>query len=424
MAIVAGCLCAGCSVEPEAKMMSPLGLVPPVLTSYVDVVAMAPEGPALEDPSGRALAPFFERLARTEADVPGAVTRVLHMGDSSIGLDGLPHAIRTRMQAQFGDAGPGFVLLDRYSANYRSSVVKIEGDGWDVCYIAYLCKKDGHYGLGGHAFRGRPGAYSRFRPPRAGAWSGGVSSVELWYAQTPGGGALRLRVDDGPAHEIETAADRLEDGWHRVEVTSGEHTIEVRATRGSTRAYGVVLENEGPGVVWDTVSMIGAFTKRLQGYDAAHIQEQIAHRNPDLLVLNYGGNDLRRLVASSVTAEAYKREYATALAKLRGRSSLPCLVVSVIDHGRSGSYTVEPAHVDAMVQAQRELAFEQGCAFFDSVAAMGGAGSLRRWLKQNPRLAEPDLKHLNHRGRDLMGGYMFDALLGAFRRHQRRAGGR
>lgn len=382
--------------------------------------------PAIEDPTGMALAPFFAALRRTQTKAPGAVTRVLHMGDSSIGLDGLPHAIRKRMQARFGDAGPGFVLLDRYSANYRSQVVDIEAEHWDVCYIAYLCKKDGHYGLGGHVFRGKGGAWSRFKPPRQSEVGREISSIEVWYALQPGGGQLQLRVDGGSAQIIETDGEALDEAWHRVDVPRGEHVVELRAGRGgAVRAYGVVLENDGPGVVWDTVSMIGAFTKRLHGYDAEHIQAQLARRKPDLLVLNYGGNDLRRLVSGSASPERYKAEYREVLSKLRGRApAVPCLVVSVIDHGRSGTYTVEPRHVDAMVAAQREVAFEQGCAFFDSVAAMGGAGALRKWLKTSPRLAEPDLKHLNHRGRDHMGGMMYDALMHAFASDTRRLGTR
>jgi hypothetical protein len=45
-------------------------------------------GETIEDPTGRALDRFYAALRRTEGRAPSAVTRVLHMGDSSIGLDG------------------------------------------------------------------------------------------------------------------------------------------------------------------------------------------------------------------------------------------------------------------------------------------------------------------------------------------------
>lgn len=373
--------------------------------------------PRIEDPSGTALVEFFAALDRTNGGQEDSITRVLHMGDSSIGLDGLPHAIRRRMQARFGDAGPGFVLLNRYSQNYKSRVVGIQGEGWDTCYIAYLCRKDGHYGLGGHSFRGRRGAKTRFRTGADPNVGQRVSSAELWFARFPGGGTIELRIDQRTTETIDTSGTSLSSDWHRIEFEPGIHTIDVQP-RGSGRvlAFGMVLENRGPGVVWDTVSLSGAFTKRLHGYDKEHIARQIEHRESDLLMLNFGGNDLRRIVSGSVTGDVYKEEYRRVLKKLHVRGS--CLIVSVIDHGRSGQRTVEPQHVETMVQAQRELAFEEGCAFFDSVTAMGGSGSLRQWFNRKPRLASPDLKHLNARGREVMGEMMFNALMAEYAKYQ------
>ena len=81
----------------------------------------------VEDPTGRALDRFFAALARSDDGEAGALTRVSHFGDSSIGTDGLPHAIRRRFQARFGDGGAGFVNLHSYSGNIRSRVVDRNG---------------------------------------------------------------------------------------------------------------------------------------------------------------------------------------------------------------------------------------------------------------------------------------------------------
>lgn len=378
----------------------------------------------VEDPQGT-LVPFFEALKRTDAKEAGAITRVTHLGDSSIGHDGLPHSIRMRMQDRFGDGGAGFVLIDRMSdnMNYSSKVAGIvSNQQWEACFLAHLCKHDGHYGLGGHTFWANGGATSTISTKRGGAYGTSVSRVELWYAAQPRGGRIKLRVDRGEPEMIPTRADVLEDRWHVVDVEPGAHDITLSSTGGGqTRAYGLVLETDGPGVVWESVSMIGAFTKRLNGFDADHIAGQVAHRNTDLLVLNFGGNDLRRMVSGGVTPTEYEAEYGEALDRLKGqRPSQPCLVVGVIDHGRSGTYTVEPEVVDTMIDTQRKVAFAHGCAFFDTVSAMGGAGSLRRWRERSPTLAEPDLKHLNNRGRDLMGNLMYEALVAGYEsyRHQ------
>ncbi|MCA9660612.1 MAG: hypothetical protein KC486_19885, partial [Myxococcales bacterium] len=302
-----------------------------------------------------------------------------------------------------------------------SNVAKIEAAGWKICYIAYLCKKDGRYGLGGHTFRGEGDAWTKLGPHQRGAFGREVSKIELWYAAHPGGGDIKLRVDAGPYEVIPTRAEELDDRWHVVEVDPGEHTVELRpGGNGAVRVYGVVMENEGPGIVWDTVSMTGAYVRRLHGYDDQHIAGQVAHRDPDLLVINYGGNDLRRFVNNSVALADFKEEYRTTVRKLRqGKRDVACLLVGVTDHGRSGPYDVEPAHVEKMQAVERELAAEEGCAFFDSVAAMGGAGSVHAWLKD--RKVSPDLKHLSRKGTDAMGEMIYNALLAAYSEHARGA---
>ncbi|MBC8074314.1 MAG: hypothetical protein IAG13_38700 [Deltaproteobacteria bacterium] len=379
--------------------------------------------PVIEDPSGVALDGFFTALQRSEQSERGALTRVLHLGDSSIGLDGLPHALRRRMQTRFGDGGAGFVFLGRKSADYQNQAVRLRTSGWTVCYIAYGCDRTGHYGYGGHVFRGEPGARTRIATLRSGELGRSVSKIELWYAEDPRGGPLTVRVDGEVAATVDTRGPRLVDRWHAIAVESGAHEIEVRpGGRGTPRGYGVVLETDGPGVVWDTVSLIGAFTSRMLFFDAEHLAGQLDHRQPDLLVLGLGGNDLRRFSDGSIDTPGFARQLRAVLQHLRaGRPELACLVVGVVDHARAGPHRVRGHHTVAIVAAQREAAFAEGCAFFDALAAMGGPGSIRAWRKLDPPLSAPDLQHLSAAGRDKMGGIIFEGLMVRYQQFQRRA---
>lgn len=376
-------------------------------------------GPPIEDPSGAALRSFYEALEQTELGLEGAVTRVLHMGDSSMGLDGLAHPIRERMQERFGDAGPGFLPTRGYTKNYQPRVAKLAGSSWDSCYIGRLCAEDGYYGLGGRTFRGGKGAWAKFSTTKPGSLGEAISHYEIWYAVQPRGAPLEFRVDGGPPEVVDTSQIELADTVHWIDVDRGAHELEVRvAGRGRARVFGVVAENDGPGVVWDSVTMVGAFTRRLEAYDDEHLQTQIANRRPDLLVLNYGGNDLLRFVKGSLSATRYRAELASVVTKLRaGRPQMACLIAGIVDHGKSGGLHVDPKHVRRMIDAQRQAAAELGCGFYDTVAAMGGTGSMLRWASRKPRLAEPDLVHLNRRGRRRVGRAMFAALMIGYAAH-------
>lgn len=385
-----------------------------------------PEQP-LNDPSGTALDPFYAALA--ELDEGGQrMVRVTHIGDSSIGNDGLTRTLRARMQERFGDGGPGFLLMGRYSSNYRPASVVYSSWGWRDCYIAYGCKGDGHYGLGGVTFDAQGPSKTRVQThrPRPDQYVPGThfSHVELWLAARPHGGKLKVKLDGKWVREVDASAETLTDRWEAFDVPDGPHKLEVRGVGKRTRAYGFVLETDGPGLVWDAMTMIGSFTRRLRNWNAEHIEAQVRRRDPDMLVFSYGGNDLRRVVARGLTREKYQEEYRQVLRKVRaGKPDAACLIVGVIDHGRSGKQKVEPKHVDVIIGAQKDLAAEEGCAFFNSYEAMGGPGSIFRWRKSRPSLAEPDLKHLNPRGRVKMATMMYEALMTGYVDYRRRAAG-
>lgn len=375
----------------------------------------------IEDPSGTALDYFYRSLTDVDEGQAGAMARVLHLGDSTLGVDGIPHAIRTRMQQRFGDGGAGLVLLKRYSPSYKPASVKLTGgDNWSHCYIAYQCRGDGHYGIGGLIVSASSGASTSIATlPIEQPVGSRFSRAELWYAASPIGGTINVEIDGKLARAIDSKAPEAEgliDRWETIEVEPGPHTLKIAAGgRGKARVYGVVLETDGPGVVWDSTAMIGAFTRRLLAWDRQHIAGQIERRDPALIVFTYGGNDLRRIVAGTLDEDTYVEEAGAVIELVRaGKPEASCLVTSVIDHGRSGTYDVKPEHVAIMVAAQRRVAFEQGCGFFDSWTAMGGPNSIREWLRASPRLAEPDLKHLNHRGRELMGTWLYEALLAGY----------
>ena len=78
--------------------------------------------------------------------------------------------------------------------------------------------------------------------------------------------------------------------------------------------------------------------------------------------------------------------------------------------------------MDLLVGTQRRVAEAAGCAFFDSYSAMGGAGSLAKWAKMQPSMAATDHKHLNHRGRVVLGGWMYDAVISAYVDYRRGGG--
>ncbi|WP_434419665.1 GDSL-type esterase/lipase family protein [Nannocystis pusilla] len=406
-------------VEVRATPVQEDEKVPPLAPHEDD--ALPVEVP-LERPE--ALDRFYAALTRTQLGLPGAVTRAMHYGDSAIGNDGITGAIRSKLQARFGDAGHGFHLLGQPNASYRHQGVRFdERSQWQHCFIIFDCKKDGYYGVGGTTFESAGGAEIRLSTAQKGPMGRKVARYEVWYAGMPKGGKLRLKLDDQEPVELETAADQLEDRWHVIETDDGEHTLSVRAAGGGkVRAYGVAMERTVPGVVYDEMSQIGALTRRMLNFDAEHLQRQIQRRDPDLLVLMFGGNDMN----TQGTMEKYKAEYSAVIQLFRKADpQLPCLVMAPLDHGErdgSGKIVTRPI-VTKLVQAQREVAETEGCAFFDTYEAMGGAGSMGRWVRSSPALGAGDLSHLTHHGHKVVGAMLYRSLMQGYVDYRKRVAG-
>lgn len=376
---------------------------------------------------------FFERLTLSDLQRAPFVTRVSHWGDSALGTDGITGAIRSAFQRRFGDAGHGFHAMSQYDASYRHKGIEFSERGsWQRCYVirrSLSCAPDRRYGYGGSTVHGRRGASSRFATAKRGGMGQSAGVFELWYQAHPNGGRIDLRLDGELYETVDSSSEVVADRWARLEVADGPHSFEVHAAGGGTaRLYGVVLERNRPGVVWDSMALIGSFTNRMSFQDAEHLAGQVAHRDPALIAVTFGGNDMTREKSDLRHSMApYEEDLGELLDLLRaGAPKAACLVMAPLDHGeRKNGRIVSRPIVARMVQAQRRVAFAKGCAFFNTFAAMGGAGSIAHWVRHRPRWASPDLSHATFRGQKIIGeALLYPALMAGYIAHRRRMVGR
>jgi hypothetical protein len=132
---------------PEETPRAPLDSAVPAKTAW---------SLGIEDPTGHALDAFYASLARTIAKEDGAITRILHYGDSIITADLISGTMRRMMQAKFGDAGHGFILAaNPWEWYFHNDVSHHASDGWVANRITGPLSGDGLYGLGGVSFHAK-----------------------------------------------------------------------------------------------------------------------------------------------------------------------------------------------------------------------------------------------------------------------------
>ena len=127
----------------------------------------------------------------------------------------------------------------------------------------------------------------------------------------------------------------------------------------------------------------------MDAWDQALLHQDIAHLAPSLIMLAFGTNEGFR---DNIDLATYAADFAARLHDLHAAApDAALLVIGPPDGDRRAckrkrhrspcgdANWTEPPKLDAIREAQRRVAAQQGAYFWDWQAAMGGACSMMRW---------------------------------------------
>jgi hypothetical protein len=371
----------------------------------VPVDLFIPEG-ALDD--------YFTQLALIEdGSQKNVIARALVWGDSTIANDGIIKNVRKRMQTRFGDAGPGFLAaqVDPRWAVRRDIVRKPKGD-WSTKTIVFGGGSDGRYGLAGTVSTASPGSQVTLGGVKEEGVRQSLNRFQVFYQKQPDGGDLNISTQSKTT-TVHTDSKEYADGFYNFYVKHGDPYLYLSVNETPVTIYGVALEKNNPGVTWETFGVAGSSVASMQKQQLSHIQGQVRARDPSLVVYWTGGNELGYPSVRSKSGKVYKRIYRKVLRQLKeGAPEASCLLIGPLDQATKerGEIISKPT-LDNIIHFQREVAKEEGCAFWDAREVMGGKNSFTKWLHHSPALASPDLAHLTGRGRHLIGETLADVIM-------------
>lgn len=350
--------------------------------------------PKLLDPLWRALADL--------AAGKRSLVRIAHYGDSHTANDGITHVTRLLLQRRFGDGGHGFALVQGRTQWYSHRGVQRSGsEGWNLKDFLHGNAKDDAYGYGGVAADGGPGDWFGLDSTSKRS----ASRFALYY-RSQGKASVSVKIDGKPVKPLVITAAVGADAVETWTVPDGAHGIQWRVTSGKVRIFGGAVERDR-GVVYDSLGEVGARGTRWLQADEKHLATVMGQRPPDLLIVNYGGNER----SDNISEAAYLQNMGKVIERMRaGNAAGACLVLGPGDHGERerGKIVSDPA-IARINRWQRKLAIQSGCAFFDARAFMGGDGSMGRWVKSG--LGWSDYSHFTGKGEQAMGLALYRSLL-------------
>jgi lysophospholipase L1-like esterase len=364
---------------------------------------------------GEHLASFFAELASLKRGEAKRDAIVTVWGDSHTAADGWTSVLRSELQGRFGSGGRGFVTLGKpWKTHGQKQVAFTNGPGCEGhSVLEREPDPEGAYGLGG--------AYVLCRGKRAyvsTAFKERVDAVAIQLGGGPLAGTVEALVDGAPVGVRNLHSSSPTPVSWVVRLPDGARELSVRSLDGKPfRSYGVSAHRHEAGVVVDALGINGARAENLERIDEVHLLQAVARRKPSLLVLAYGANE----AGDDGDAGAYADRLRRVLEKLRrGQPQAACLLVGPPDRSeRVGDHWETMTRLVAVAELQRRIAAEQRCAFFDTLTAIGGPGTLELWSHEDPPRAQRDHVHYTWGGYAVWGQALADALLSAHDRSAR-----
>ncbi len=166
--------------------------------------------------------------------------------------------------------------------------------------------------------------------------------------------------------------------------------------------YGMNLKSRaGKGLVYHAPGISGAQFGALN--DQVLLTPQIQALHPDLIILDFGTNDIIKLRVPDSGLDSRIR---TAIDKVRESApDASILLCSVQDMYYRKKASPAPEWFSSML---RNIAREKHCAFYDWYRISGGRSTIRKWVKAG--LAQPDKVHLSGKGYRLKGLMLAKAI--------------
>lgn len=359
------------------------------------------------------LSHFFQALNKVKKQK--RKVRIAYFGDSMIEGDLITQDLRSCMQDAFGGNGVGFVPITSIVAGFRKSIGHTFGH-WTTYNLLDTLPPHHNLGISGYGFV--PNTVTDFFEVNAtDSWvkyhAVGQKHLNRFYKAK-----LLYGKSEGENYVLINNATYKLDGNKSVNqliINSDRAYASIEATfrcKTPIDVYGFSIESD-TGALVDNFSFRGN-----SGLPISKIKQPVYAGtndclNYDLLILEYGLN----VVNANVTDYSwYERGMKRVINHLKASfPGVSILLISVGDKGyrEDGNYITDPS-IPLFVEVQKKLAKENELAFWSLYDAMGGNGSMVKWVEGDTVLANKDYTHFNLKGAHKVGKMLFNKLMSEY----------
>jgi len=375
------------------------------------------------DDDASSLYPFFTMLDEVKAS--GTNVHVLHYGDSQIESDRISGYLRQKWQEEFGGRGPGLVAPLPITAS--ANITQSQSGNWKR-YTAYGFDN----GKAGHSRYGVMAAIGRFTQSRKKEEIDSTEIQESWIELRPSSMAhsysktysqagiyfgyhqfplvLSVAVGDSViANDTIPPTSYVLEKTYRFPPTPSKLKFKFSGAD-SPDVHGICLQNEG-GVNVDNLALRGSNGNIFKRIATSDLKTELNDLNAQLIMLQFGGNSLP-YVESNKSAKEYGNFFQAQIQYLKTLAPQAAfIIIGPADMSKmvDGTWQTYP-YLEAVRDAMKEAAFNEGCAFWDMYEVMGGKNSMVSWVTNSPPYAGTDYVHFTPLGARKVAELLYKAI--------------
>jgi lysophospholipase L1-like esterase len=170
--------------------------------------------------------------------------------------------------------------------------------------------------------------------------------------------------------------------------------------------YGISLENDDPGVIYNAIGVNGAMLKSYLG--CRLLTQQLEALEPDWVIISIGTNEGN---TRDFDEEAYKINYKSLIDSIRHSIPEAAILLTV----PNDSY-LQKRYINQNTALIRDIIFrlaeENDCGVWDFYTIMGGLNSAKSWF--NNGLMSRDHIHFSKQGYLLKGDLFYNAFMNSW----------
>lgn len=338
---------------------------------------------------------FFAKANAARANQK--TVRVLYYGDSQIELDRFSDCLREFLQKKFGGGGIGFVPLVQTIPTGAISQSYSGGSTSFALWGDTRRNKERDYGPMAKMFRilgtNTFSAYAN-KKKNSSDLRQNYSSISLLINSKTNNFSASLNDKTNKAnYTVQSDTSGMQMLQIPLNFSSQSFSISLN---GSADVYGVLID-DGYGVAVDNISMRGASGLHFTSMNDSLLRKAYKMLDVGMIILQYGGNAVPGLYGTK-SVDNYVANIVLQIKYLqRVAPNTPILFIgpsdmlSVVD-GKLQSYK----HLAYLVQRLHEEIPNTGAAFWNMYEVMGGANSMRSWVKKG--WAGKDYVHFTSKG--------------------------